>query len=265
MQPHPPTLFEHTQPAALDASGGVDPWSSFRVTRLHECLALLRQLRDGAVPINLNGPDGSMLSTTLWSVDTDAERLSFTASNGLPAQERLVEADEAIAVAYMDSVKLQFDIQGIVLVRGAQASTLQCALPATVYRFQRRNAFRVRPAERQAPTAHFRHPAMPDMALALRVLDLSIGGCALWCPQDVPLLQAGTQLAEIMVALDAETRFVVGLSLQHVTSVGRGDGGGGGVRLGCEWQRLSGNAERVLQRWITQTQKRRRLLALDRS
>ena len=264
MQPHPSTLFEHTQPAALDASGGVDPWSSFRVTRLHECLALLRQLRDGAVPINLNGPDGSMLSTTLWSVDTNAERLSFTASNGLPAQERLVEADEAIAVAYMDSVKLQFDIQGIVLVRGAEASTLQCALPATVYRFQRRNAFRVRPAERQAPTAHFRHPAMPDMALALRVLDLSIGGCALWCPQDVPLLQAGTQLAEIMVALDAETRFVVGLSLQHVTSVGRGDGGGG-VRLGCEWQHLSGNAERVLQRWITQTQKRRRLLALDRA
>ena len=261
-------MFEHTQPAALDASGGADPWSQFRVTRTQECLALLRQLRDGAVPINLNGAGGTMHSTLLWSVDADAERLSFCASESLPtllhAQERLVEADEAVAVAYMDSVKLQFDIHGIVLVRGAQASTLQCALPTTIYRFQRRNAFRVRPAERQAPSAHFRHPALPDMALALRVLDLSIGGCALWCPHDVPLLQPGTQLAEIMVALDSETRFVVGLSLQHVTSAGGGEGShGGGVRLGCEWQRLSGNAARVLQRWIDQTQKRRRLLSLD--
>ena len=260
MQPHAPIPFEHTQPAALDASGGADPWASFRVTRTQECLALLRQLRDGPVPVNLNGPDGSMLSTTLWSVDADTQRLSFSASDGLPAQERLVEADEAIAVAYMDSVKLQFDIHGIVLVRGAQASTLQCALPATIYRFQRRRAFRVRPAERQAPSAHFRHPAMPDMALALRVLDLSIGGCALWCPQDVPPLQAGTQLAQVTIALDHELRFTVGLVLQHVSSTGRGDSG---VRLGCEWQRLSGSAERVLQRWIDQTQKRRRLLALD--
>ena len=260
MQPHPTTSFEHTQPAALDATGGPDPWAPFRVTRTQECLALLRLLRDGPVPVNLNGPDGSMMNTTLWTVDANAGRMSFSASDGLMAQERLVEADEAIAVAYMDSVKLQFDIQGIVLVRGAQASTLQCALPAAIYRFQRRNAYRVRPAERQAPIAHFRHPAMPDMALALRVLDLSIGGCALWCPQDVPPLQAGTRLAEVTVALDHESRFAVGLVLQHVSSTGRSDNG---LRLGCEWQRLSGSAERLLQRWIDQTQKRRRLLALD--
>ena len=36
---------------------------------------------------------------------------------------------------------------------------------------------------------------MPEMALTLRVLDLSLGGCALWCPADVPPLQPGTRLA----------------------------------------------------------------------
>jgi hypothetical protein len=35
-----------------------------------------------------------------------------------------------------------------------------------------------------------------------------------------------------------------------------------GVRLGCEWQRLGGAAERTLQRWIDQAQKRRRMLSL---
>ena len=50
------------------------------------------------------------------------------------------------------------------------------------------------------------------------------------------------------------------LSLQHVTSLSRGEGG---VRLGCEWQIQGGPGERVLQYWIDQTQKRRRLLSLD--
>jgi hypothetical protein len=35
------------------------------------------------------------------------------------------------------------------------------------------------------------------------------------------------------------------------------------VRIGCELQRLDGDAQRTLQRYIDQTQKRRRLLALD--
>ncbi len=251
-------MFEDTRPATLDATGGENPWAPFRVTQPQECLTLLRQLRDGAVPVNLNGPDGSALGTTLWSVDATQRCLSVSVGAELPALHRLVEADEAVAVAYMDSVKLQFDLHHLMLVRGKEACALQAAWPANLYRFQRRSAFRVRTAQRQAATAHFRHPAMPDMALALRVLDLSIGGCALWLPREVPTLQAGTHIGELVVELDAQTRFSSGLVLQHVTSLGRNDAG---VRLGCEWQKLGGQGERLLQRWIDTAQKRQRLLA----
>ena len=51
-----------------------------------------------------------------------------------------------------------------------------------------------------------------------------------------------------------------GLMLHHVTSIQPGQRG---VRIGCEWASLSSSAERVLQRYIDQTQKRRRQLALD--
>jgi hypothetical protein len=37
---------------------------------------------------------------------------------------------------------------------------------------------------------------------------------------------------------------------------------GGGMRLGCEWRPVGGLAERALQCWIDQAQKRRRLLTL---
>jgi flagellar brake protein len=253
-------MFQDTQPATLGADGGEDPWGPFRVSHPQELAALLRQLRDGQQPVMLSGPGGVSLSATLWSVDEGHGLVTFNTHPQQAALDSLVEADEGMAVAYMDSVKLQWELQRLVLLRGPRLSSLQAALPKSLYRFQRRSAFRVRTPARHAPVARLRHPAMPEMALTLRVLDLSLGGCALWCPADVPPLQPGTRLGEIHIELDATTRFAAPALLAHVSSLGPQDRG---VRIGCEWQSLPAPAERVLQRWIDQAQRRRRLLALD--
>jgi len=253
-------MFQDTRPATLDADDAGDPWGPFRVSHPQECLALLRQLRDGQQPVVLNSPGGDAVTATLWSVDEARGLVTLSAQPGLPALDRLVEADEGMAVAYMDSVKLQWELSRLVLLRGPRLWSLQCALPSVLYRFQRRSAFRVRTPARHAPVARMRHPAMPEMALTLRVLDLSLGGCALWCPADVPMLEAGTRLGEIAIELDATTRFVSAATLAHVSSLGHHDRG---VRIGCEWHQLPTSAERTLLRWIDTAQRRRRLMALE--
>ena len=63
-------------------------------------------------------------------------------------------------------------------------SALSCAFPQVVYRFQRRSSFRVRPILRSSPVARLRHPDLPELDLSLRVLDVSLGGCALFVPDD---------------------------------------------------------------------------------
>lgn len=252
-------MFQDTQPAPLDAGGGIDRWAEFRVTNPSETHSLLRQLRDGSVPMNLSAPGGAALTATLWALDTAQQRVSFSADGNHPSMQGFVEADEAVAVAYLDSVKLQFDLQGLLLVRGAQACALQADWPHEIYRFQRRGAFRVRTPERLPPQARLRHPSIPEMTLTLRVLDVSIGGCALLLPHDVPSLQPGTRLAEVQLDLDADTRFTTALLLHHISTIAPDEHG---VRLGCEWIALGGLAERSLQRWIDLTQKRRRLLSL---
>jgi prepilin-type N-terminal cleavage/methylation domain-containing protein len=203
-------MFEDTRPAELDAAGDADAWADFRIRSEAERLRVLRELRDGNVPVMLGSPGGDMLMTTLWALDTPQRRMTFSADAGSALLARLVAFDEAVAVAYCDSVKLQFDLHDLVLVRGATASVLQSALPTEIYRFQRRSAYRVRPPQRQAPVARLRHPSIPEMALTLRILDVSVGGCALCLPADVPPLQAGTELGELRLELDAATCVVVG-------------------------------------------------------
>jgi c-di-GMP-binding flagellar brake protein YcgR len=262
-------MFQDTRPAALDDQGRSAPWEDFRVSHPQERQALLRQLRDGSVPVYLSTPEGYNVGSSLWSVDSDSGRLHFSADPHLPQLSALVEADEVTAVAYLDSVKLQFDLDGLMLVRGRDSCTLQTAAPREIYRFQRRGAYRVRTVERYAPRAHFAHPALPDMRLGLRVLDVSIGGCALWLPADVPPLQPGTLVGHAVLELDQDTRFGASLLMQHVTAQGGGEhgapetGGQHGVRVGCEWHALSEAAERTLQRWIDQAQRRRRMLSLS--
>jgi c-di-GMP-binding flagellar brake protein YcgR len=252
-------MFQDTRPASLDDLGDPTP-DEFRVTDPVEVRTLLRALLNQAIPLNLSASDGSALRTTLWSVDAEHDKLSFTADLMDPHVHDLVEADEAVVVAYLDKIKLQFDVPDLMLVQGQRASVLQARLPRELFRFQRRNTFRVRTIERAQSTATFRHPAIPDMTVALRVLDVSIGGCALLLPGDVPSLAAGVQVTGVKMSLDADTTFDCTLMLHHVTSTGSESGS---VRLGCGIQGLGGSAERALQRYIDQTQKRRRMMALD--
>jgi flagellar brake protein len=236
--------------------GGLD---DFRITSPREIIAMLKQLCDGSVRLNLNTPDGSVLSAMLWTVDSTRDRLSFGVDENDTVLPSLLEHDEAVVVGYLDSVKVQFDLNQLVLVRGGRNSVLSAALPRQLFRFQRRSGYRVRPLLNNAPLARLRHSAIGEMQLALRVMDLSIGGCALFLPEDVPPMQPGVQINQVQIELDVDTRLQVNIRLQHVTSINPESRG---VRLGCEFVNASGEALRTLQRFIDTTQKRRKLMAL---
>jgi c-di-GMP-binding flagellar brake protein YcgR len=251
--------FLDTQPASIGTLNG-DGLDEFRVGSPPEVLALLRNLADGSVLVNISAPDGSSYTSTVWAIDTAHRRISFSADLANPHVQRLVDAGEAVVVAYLDSVKLQFDLHHLMVVRGARECALQADLPRELFRFQRRASFRVRIPASTSPTAHLRHPSQPDLQLALRILDVSMGGCSVALPNDVAPLPLGVAIDPVRLELDADTRFAATLQVQHVTAINPNSGGS---RLGCQLSRLTGDAQRALQRYIDQTQKRRRLLSLD--
>ena len=249
-----------TRPAPLGGMNPDSPLNDFSVSSPREIQTLLRQLLDGSVLLNLNASDGSVFTSAVWTLDSGRGTIGFNADPADPAMQALLQCDEATVVGYLDSVKLQFDVHDLVLVHGNKASVLSCPAPRVMYRFQRRNAYRVRPTIRTSPTARLRHPVLPESELALRVIDLSIGGCAVFLPDDVPTMSAGVVLNDVRIELDADTHLVLSMRLQHVTAI---NAEARGLRLGFEFRRLGGDALRVLQRYIDLTQKRGKLMALN--
>ena len=246
-----------TSSVSADYQGSLD---DYRITSASEISSTLMRLVDSGVVLNLSTPSGAALSSTLWTMDAQRGVLTFSADANAPQLNALVESSEAMVVGYLDSIKVKFDVRGMMLVHNGKTTSISCGMPAEIFRFQRRDCFRVRPLLRSEPLARFRHPARPDLQLSLRVLDVSIGGCALLLPHDAPTLEPGVLLGSVELDLDADTHIVVPLHLHHLSSMALE---GHGLKLGCEFHKASNDSLRALQRYIDQTQKKRRMLALD--
>lgn len=243
--------------ALAAAHGGL---GDFRIDKPSEVISMLRKLQEGNVVLNVNAPNGSAITAMLWAIDGDRQSISLSVDSNDPQLQAVLDGNEAVIVGYLDSVKLQFDLHSMVLVRGMNSCALSCNLPREMFRFQRRSAYRVRPLLRNSPMAKLRHPMIGDMHLSLRILDVSLSGCALFLPDDVPALEPGVLMNGVHIDLDADTHFSANLRLQHITALNTESQG---TRLGCELVNLARDAERALQRYIDQTQKRRRLMSLD--
>lgn len=249
-----------TRPAPLDGMNHDDGLDEFRVSAPREIQSILKQLLDGSVLLNLHGEDGVVFTTALWTLDGSRGTVGFNADPADPAMATMLEGDEVTVVGYLDSVKIQFDVQGLRIVSGQRASVLSCNAPRELYRFQRRDSFRVRPASRTPPTACFIHPDMPGAEMSLRLVDISIGGCGLFLPAEEPSIGRGTVVPDVRIELDSDTRVEVDMRLKHSTLVSEG---ARGARLGFEFVRPGGDTLRTLQRYIELTQKRGKLMALN--
>lgn len=246
----------HAQPHAAVAPGplAATPDEACRIVAPREIAALLRRLCEAGVPLNLRHGDGACeVRAELRAFDTAGHRLSLDVATHDAALPALLEAQYAIATCRLEQVEIRFEIDDPVLVHAEHASVLSCSGPRDVFRFQRRSAFRVRPPMRGSPAAQLWLDGQGAAPLELRVLDVSISGCALFQPTETAPMPPGHVFRRVHIELDAQTRLVTDLRLHHVSSLGAQ---ATGVRLGCEFVDADANMLRTLQRFIDAAQKR---------
>lgn len=231
-----------------------------RVASAAEITAYLQQLQRDGEGVRLSGPQGHGLSSRIVALDPDADLIGLAIGadpDGI--SQALVAGGEITAVAYLGTIKLQFELDAPVLVSGDQGAVLRSTLPTRLYRFQRRQSYRVQPAGSTYPRVVL--PGGNHPGRALRVLDISIGGLALALPPDFPALPTGVVAEGLVLELDRISALRISLLPHHVSPIS-GDLQGM-QQLGCAFVELDANAARSLQVYVDQTQKRRRLLKLD--
>ncbi len=100
-----------------------------------------------------------------------------------------------------------------------------------------------------------RHPAVPEIALALPVIDLSADGCALLLPPDMPAIEPGVTINGARMRIGGATPLGVSLHVRHLTSI---EPGSAGVRLGCRFVALAPEVACALRRHVDRVQRRGR-------
>lgn len=231
--------------------------------------------------VQLSTPDGALLHTVLLALDAPHGLLTFEGSVDPTITPVLVASKVVTATAYLDKIKLEFEVTALRAARDPGGEVLSASMPKQLYRFQRRQAYRVQSAGQLYPALRL---TQPD-GLRIRVVNVSGGGLALQWPQSSataaavgatagasvdaasragsigatgtmpPPPQAGAELTGTL-ELEREVSFSALLRVQHVTP-GEGQAP---HQLGCAFVSLAPSAARALQVFIDQAQKRERLM-----
>jgi c-di-GMP-binding flagellar brake protein YcgR len=209
--------------------------------------ALVTRLCDERVPMTVYwGDDGEFAVTQIMKVDALRNEVHFDMPNPPQQQLQLLEAPELVCVAFIEYVKMQFNVEAPRRSSIGGFPTFQCALPERVLRLQRREYYRVRAPENLSAACLVPYSGDRDQYESLRVLDLSVGGLAMLAyPRHFDPSGVGV-IDRCYLDLPGVGTVTVRMRVAHVVTSPDGHS----RRCGCEFVDLSPQARMMLQRYV---------------
>jgi flagellar brake protein len=254
-------MLKSTNRAILQPELNVDMLSSFNITSRSDCLAILERLRINGALLSVCSLDETeeIIVTQLLSIDQNAGRLAFELSQVHPHINFIAKNGKAIVVAIEENIKLQFIVTKIELGNNARTPLLVANLPSSIYRIQRREAFRVRPLAT--------HPATCLMPMQTRrqimqinqgssaalpkfdakVLDVSVGGLSLELLSFNTDFELNDILDNCYLHLPGQTAFRCTLKICYIGATYLAEKS---YRIGAHFEELPSEFERAIQRYV---------------
>jgi len=220
----------------------------FAIYSRTEIVALLRQLRDKQVLVTLyyDQSAGFTVSNVL-DVNEGFEELILDRTSDANVQRAIYASKQLVVVAFLDNVKLQFSVGTAEAVDYQGRPSFRVRLPQQLLRMQRRNSYRRQPPAMRPATCLVPSPREPGQYESVRVLDLSVGGIALFVHPIQFDLPAEHNLENCYLDLPDVGQITVALRVRYVDAQ---TGADGVRRCGCEFVDLSESAARMLQRYL---------------
>jgi flagellar brake protein len=255
------TMLKSANRSIQQPEPNIEILSNFDITSRVECLAILEKLRaDGSLlsVCSLDDPS-EVIVTQLLSIDAKSGRIAFELSHVDAHTNFIARHRKAIVVAIEEKIKLQFIATEIELGQDERTPLLLADFPESIYRIQRREAFRVRPLATHPATClmpmQARRHVLPDNQSASAapalfdalVLDVSVGGLSLELLDFNKDFELGDILEDCFLHLPGQTAFRCTLKLCYI---GTPHLKARSYRIGAHFEDLSSESERAIQRYV---------------
>ncbi|MFT4099673.1 MAG: flagellar brake protein [Burkholderiaceae bacterium] len=216
--------------------------------------ALLRELIAKRAFIAIYSGDDleDFVISQIVAYDDQVVELDFVTDEA--RQQSVGAAGQVIVIGLLETVKVQFALDGTQLVHGASGPLIRASLPACVYRIQRRDAFRVRPRTADSFSVVVRQPQGGERAY--RIIDFSATGLAFAIPPGEALPREGSVHPFSRVESPGMAPIPCELIIRHVSAGLRSENGA--HRIGCEFHRMDSEASRALQMVVIDLERRYR-------
>ena len=231
----------------------------FTVYARAEIAALLRRLRDAGTPVNAyHDMSSGFAVTAVLDVLADEGAVIVDPPSDPSAARHLLAAEYVTFVAFIDNIKMQFSVDGVIAASWQGAPAVRIKLPEAVMRLQRRESFRVRPPMGKPAMCLVPRPPEVDengrvcvrekpQFESLRVIDLSVGGLALLVYPEKIDLPRGEKIDGCSLDLPGIGSIGLSVVVRHVDAVPRDESA---RRCGCEFVDMSPAARMALQRYV---------------
>ncbi|MEZ5661355.1 MAG: flagellar regulator YcgR PilZN domain-containing protein [Burkholderiaceae bacterium] len=172
----------------------------------------------------------------------------------------LTRRGHCTAISLAQGVKFQFSMAIEKIDRQGDTISARCRLPAVVYRIQRRDAFRVRPPAGYGAAVVLRDPDGAEQRIELD--DISATGISFTVQSDPARWHIGRQFEHSRLYLGMYPPIPCTVAISGIITPGVSPAleTAPGYHVGCELRHMSGEAERNLQRFITDVQRASRKL-----
>lgn len=229
-----------------------------RVTSPGQILSILRSISESGVQAALYyNANRDFIMTTILEVDEDGmwlEQGSLASANHQIAQSRRLKL-----VSSHNQVKVQFAVDEAheVTYDGQPAFFLH--MPQALYRFQRREYFRLEFAasEQMRCIVNATRPGGPGVPepCDFQLADISGGGVGLICREGELELQAGQTYTGCRIDLPGAGPLIFNLTVRYIKPISTTKAGKTISHAGCEFRNLDGATTLRLQRYITDKQR----------
>jgi len=234
-----------------------EDFERFLVHDRFEILSILRVLQSEIEPVTLNVDGEGFTLTVLLAINPEFEEVVFDCGSDPEGNRRILRAERVTMVANTGGIKVQFSAKGADATVFEGRPALRMRLPDILLRLQRRDYYRIPGSLACDVAVDFEGKVR---VLALRVVDLSLGGIALLADGAPTAFEVGDILRNCSIALGKLGRLAFDLRIQNKCQA-RTRSDLRQLRIGCGFENLSQPMGMLLSRYIGQQERERRVSA----